>query len=458
MAPDPAPPDGGDGGDDARPDGRDDQAEELARLRAEVAELRAAAGPIDAGTRTGPSRTGHSVRWALTIALCVLTAILMIVTVVSRYVRSELLDTDRYVETVSPLASEPAVQDAVADQVTSEIVTRLDVEQVAEDALGRLVELGAPEVVTGLATPLSDQVESFARDEVENVLRSEEFARLWDDANRRAHAAVAAVLTGERREAVEVEDGKVTLDVGVIVSRVRDRLVDRGFSLASNIPDVSSTFTLVESQQLENAQRYVRLLDRLATALPFVVLVVAAAAVYAAPNRRRGLVAVALAAAMSMVLVAIALALVRAWYLDNATGEVLPTDAAVVIARTLLAPVRLAMRAVLALGLVIALAGFLAGPSAPARWLRSSGSRLRAATRARLEGERAPSTVEEWIGAHKGVLRAAIVAVGVLVLAFWTYPSGAVVLGVAVAVVAALVVIELAGWTRTPAPPSSPAT
>ena len=63
------------------------------------------------------------------------------------------------------------------------------------------------------------------------------------------------------------------------------------------------------------------------------------------------------------------LALVRAWYLDNATGEVLSTDAAVVIARTLLAPLRLAMRAVLVLGLVIALAGFLAGTSAPARWL-----------------------------------------------------------------------------------------
>ena len=90
----------------------------------------------------------------------------------------------------------------------------------------------------------------------------------------------------------------------------------------------------------------------------------------------------------------------------------LPTDAALDIARTLLAPLRLAMRAVLALGLVVALAAFLVGPSAPARWLRSLGGRARAAARARLEGDRVPSPVEAWIGGHKGVLRVGIVGAG----------------------------------------------
>ena len=177
-----------------------------------------------------------------------------------------------------------------------------------------------------------------------------------------------------------------------------------------------------------------------------------------APNRRRALVAVALGAALSMVLLAAAMGLVRAWYLSNATGEVLPTDAALDIARTLLAPLRLAMRAVLVLGLVVALAAFLVGPSAPARWLRSLGGRARAAARARLEGEREPSPVEAWIGGHKGALRVGIVALAVLVLAFWTYPSGATVLSIVLAVVAALAVIELVGWTRpAESPPSSPA-
>ena len=455
MAPDP---------DDERGHSGDSDAEELQRLREEVARLRAeaATGAGAEATAEGgaarPSRLGRSGRWAVSIALVVLASLLVVVSVVARYVRSELLDTDRYVETVSPLASEPAVQDAVATQVTREIVTRLDAEAVAEDALSRLTELGAPEVITGLAVPLADQVESFVRDHVEQFLRSDEFATLWDDANRRAHTAVVGVLTGETRGAVSVEGGAVTVDVGEVVSRVKDRLVDRGLDLASNIPDVESSFTLVESEQLENAQRWVRILDRAATLLPFVVIAVAAVAILVAPNRRRALVAVALGAALSMVLLAAAMGLVRAWYLSNATGEVLPTDAALDIARTLLAPLRLAMRAVLVLGLVVALAAFLVGPSAPARWLRSLGGRARAATRARLEGDREPSPVEAWIGDHKGALRIAIVALAVLVLAFWTYPSGATVLSIVLAVVAALAVIELVGWTRpAESPPSSPA-
>lgn len=449
------------------PDPDDDQhgeadPAELQRLREEVAALRAAAAtgdrPDEAEARPTSSCAGRSARWTVSIVLVVLASLLTVVTVLARYVRSEVLDTDRYVETVSPLAREPSVQDAAADQVTNEIVTRLDVESVAEDALTRLAELGAPQVITGLAGPLADQVESFVRDHVEQFLRSDEFANLWDDANRRAHAAVVAVLTGESRGAVSVDEGAVTIDLGVVVSRVRDRLVDRGLSLASNIPDVSSTFTLVESEQLHKAQRSVRILDSAATLLPFVVVALAAVAILVAPNRRRGLVAVALGVALSMVLLAAAMALIRAWYLSNATGEVLPKDAALDIARTVLAPLRLAMRAVLALGLVVALGALLVGPSAPARWLRSLGGRVRAATRARLEGDREPSPVEAWIGEHKGLLRVGIIAMAVLVLAFWTYPSGATVLAIVLAVVAALAVVELVGWTRPAAtPPSSPA-
>jgi hypothetical protein len=431
-------------------------ADELERLREEVAELRAATGNGEGGEggRAGPGCAGRGARWTVSLVLVVLASLLTIVTVAARYVRSELLDTDRYVETVSPLAREPSVQNAAATQITDEIFTRLDVEEVAADALGRLTQLGAPEIITGLAAPLADQVESFVRDQVDEFMRSDEFAELWDRANRRAHTAVAAVLTGESTDAVSVDEGEVTLDLGEVVSRVRDRLVDRGLGLASNIPDVSSTFTLVESEQLQKAQRAVRILDSAATLLPFVVVALGAIAILVSPNRRRGLLAVALGLALSMVLLAAAMALVRAWYLSNATGEVLPQDAALDIARTLLAPLRLAMRAVLALGLVVAIAAFLAGPSAPARWLRGLGGRIRAATRARLEGDREPSPVEAWIGGNKGALRIGIVALAVLVLAFWTYPSGITVISIVLVVVAALAVVELVGWTRpAEAPP-----
>jgi hypothetical protein len=159
-----------------------------------------------------------------------------------------------------------------------------------------------------------------------------------------------------------------------------------------------------------------------------------------------------------MVLLAFALARAREWFLDNARPENMTPQEAVGVIATILDPLRLAMRAVLALALVIALAAFLTGPSGPARWVRSSVGRVRHMVRARVEGERQPSPVEAWIGVHKMALRLTVIGLAVLVLALWTYPSGAVVIGIVLVVLAALAVVELVGWNPPAAPtPTNPA-
>jgi hypothetical protein len=200
----------------------------------------------------------------------------------------------------------------------------------------------------------------------------------------------------------------------------------------------------------------VRRLDRSATVLPIVVLVLAALAVLVAPNRRRGLLIVALGIAGGMVLLALALVLARNWYLDNGAPQNMTPEEAVGVIATVLAPLRLAMRAVLALGLVVALGAFITGPSGAARGVRSFFGNLQDRVQGRLEGDRAPSAVEAWIGGHKMALRIAVVGAAALVLAFWTYPTGAVVLGITLVVLVCLALIEVFGWTRR-AEPTTPA-
>jgi hypothetical protein len=432
----------------------DDHAE-LERLRAEVEELRAQQ-PADGsgGGGGGGRRTGRGLRWTVVAILVVLASLLTIVAVVARYTRSQLLDTDRYVATVAPLSENPAVERAIATQVTNEIFSRLDVEDLTQQALAKLTELGAPDVIEGLAVPISNQVEGFVRQEVNEAVKSPRFDELWLTANRNAHEKVVAVLTGRGTDAVDVEQGQVTVDLGVVVERVKDRLVDRGFGFASRIPEVHSDFVLMQSDELRRSQRVVRRLDRVATVAPFIVLFLAAVAVLVAPSRRRGLLFVALGIAASMVLLALVLVLARNWYLDNGAPKTMTPQEAVGVIATLLAPLRLAMRAVLALALVVAVAAFLTGPSGAARGVRSFFGSVQERVQGRLEGERSPSAVEAWIGAHKMPLRIAVIVVAALVLAFWTYPTGAVVLGIALLVLICLALIEIFGWTResTPAP------
>jgi hypothetical protein len=445
--------------------GAADERAEVERLRAEVAELRAAQD-LDDGTaaeggvgRGGRRHRGRNwLRWVAVGVLVVLAGHLTIVAVVARYARGQVLDTDKYVATMAPVGRDPAVQRAVSARVSDAILDEIDVRDVAQQAVDKLVELGAPEIIQGLSVPIANQVETFVKEQVDQAVHSEEFLELWDRANRRAHASVVAVLTGRGRGAVEIERGQVTLDLAAVIENVKQRLVDRGFGLADRIPEVHRTFVLVDSRQLLRAQRAVRLLDRVATVMPFVVIGLLVAAVFVAPNRRRGLLISALGVAGGMVLLALALALVREWFLDNARPENMTPQEAVGVIATILDPLRIAMRAVLALALVIALAAFLAGPSGAARWVRSSVGRVRDLLRARVEGDRQPSPVEAWIGAHKMVLRLTVIGIAVLVLALWTYPSGAVVIGIVLVVLAALAVIELVGWTAPAAPtPTSPA-
>jgi hypothetical protein len=442
-----------------------DEHAELERLRAEVAELRArdeanGDGDGDGGDGGGGKRHRgrNGLRWVAVGVLIVLAAHLTIVAVVARYARGQVLDTDKYVVTVAPVGRDPAVQRAISARVSDAVLDQIDVREVTQQALDKLTELGAPEIVGSLAVPLANQVESYVRSQVDQFVHSDKFLELWDDANRRAHSRVVAVLTGRGRGAVQIEQGQVTLDLATMIETVKQRLVDRGFGLADRIPEVHRTFVLVDSDQLLRAQRAVRLLDRVATVMPFVVIGLVVAAVFVAPNRRRGLLLAALGVAGGMVLLALILALARNWFLDNARPENMTPQEAVGVIRTVLDPLRIAMRAVLALALVIALAAFLTGPSGVAVWVRSSVGRIRDLVRGRVEGERQPSAVEAWIGAHKMVLRLTIVGLAVLLLATWSYPSGAVVLGIVLVVLALLAIVELVGWNAPAAPtPTNPA-
>jgi hypothetical protein len=436
----PAPPDRSAGGPGARPTGDDKPAPPD----------RSAGGP---GARPRRRWSGRA-RWVVVSVLVVLISLLSIVAVVARYARAELLDTDRYVATVAPLADDPAVQDAITTRVTAAIFSRLDIEKLTHDALEALVARGVPERVVGLAEPLTDQVESYVHDQVAAFVASDAFATLWKEANRVAHTQVNKLLTGQGT-AVQAASGTVSIDLGATVAAIKQRLVERGFTPAERIPEVHSKFTIAKSDRFDRIQTGVRQFNRLAIALPFVVFGLGALAVVIAPDRRRGLLVVALGIVTAMVILAAALALGRNWYIHNGHPKNLSKDAALSIGRTLLVPLRTTLRAVLVLGLAVSLAAFLAGGSAAARAVRTRVAWAVTALRGRTVGGRAPSPFEAWVGRHKTALRVAMVAIGALVFALWTYPSGAVVLVIVLAVVAGLLLIELvapgrSGAVRTP--------
>jgi hypothetical protein len=233
----------------------------------------------------------RAVRWTGATVLLLLAALLVVSAVAARYVRGQVLDTDRYVETVTPLATDPDIQAAVSNRLTDEVVDRIDIPALARELATTLNPDAPPRpVINGLlAGPVTDAVDSFVAKQVDKFVHSGQFVTLWTEANRVAHQELEIVLTGEGGRLASTQGTDIVIDLGPLLATVKQNLVDRGFSVASNIPDVSIPFTVMSSDKLPEIQRYVRWLDTAATWLPLVALLLFAVGVLTAPNRRRGL-------------------------------------------------------------------------------------------------------------------------------------------------------------------------
>ena len=107
---------------------------------------------------------------------------------------------------------------------------------------------------------------------------------------------------------------------------------------------------------------------------------------------------------------------------------------------------------VMAVGLIVAIGAFFTGPSTTAVRTREALSKALGWVRA--SGEKAglrTGPVGRWTYAHHTGLRISAVALAALIFVFWSQPTGAVALVIALILLAVLGLIELIG--RPPAKP-----
>jgi hypothetical protein len=439
----------------------------IAVLESELADAKSAQPPVPPGRPTG-RREGRE-RWRTIVAgvLITLACLLAPLSVLAVWSSTTVSNTDRYVQTVAPLAHDPDVQAAVTDAVTKQVFTYVDVSALTIQLLDRLQGQGLPprlaDQLQALAPPISNGVQGFVHDQVAKVVASPAFATAWTEANRVAHQQIVNVLSGQQGGAVSAKNGAVTVNLGPFVQKVKERLVAQGFTVAANIPAVNTSFTVFQSQDVTKAQGAYRLLNTLGTWLPILALVLLAIGVYVAKSHRRALLAGALGVAGGMLLLGVVLAVVRPLYLGSVPPEV-PHDAAATIYDTLVRFLRVSLRTVLAAALVVAGAAFLTGGTVTAvrtreglthgiGWLRGGAESAGLRT----------GRVGSWVFAHKRLLRILVVVAAALALTFWTSPTAGVVLLLAVLALVCLAIVEFLGRPPGPAavggaaPPASPA-
>lgn len=437
-------------------------ATEVERLRARVAqlegELTAAGAPAPA--RAVPER--RSVWWAISSAVLItLACVLAPLSVTSVWASTQVSDTEQYVQTVAPLAEDPAVQSAIAENVSRAILEYIDVETLTTELLQTLAsgDNVPPRIATALpalAVPITNGVENFTRTQVSRVVASPQFAVVWERVNRLAHEQVVTLLEGNEGGAVSAQGDTITLNLGPVIQQVKERLVAQGFTIAEKIPTVDRSFVLAQSEGITKAQGFYRLLTTLGTWLPFIAIAMLALGVFLARDRRRALLRGSLGVVASMIVLGLALAIGRVMYLDAVPPEVLPEPAAAAVFDTLVRFLRTSLRATAVLGLVVAIGAFVTGPAPAAvrtrHFLEHGVGSLRGGAEAAGWNT---GPVGAWTFAHTRALRIATLIAAGLVLVFWTRPTAVVVLLTALACLLAFGVIEFLG--RPPAPtPAQP--
>lgn len=152
-----------------------------------------------------------------------LVGLLLSIGLLGHWAHRAFVDTERYVETVGPLADDPAVQEAVAQALLDSLVTT--------DGVSEQVLEGSPNAPERLVTTMSAAVVGLVDQVVRKVVVSAEFAEPWRGADKSLQSAVILVLEGQPPEGTSVRDGDVNLDLDTVREEVVRRVEARCVTL-----------------------------------------------------------------------------------------------------------------------------------------------------------------------------------------------------------------------------------
>jgi hypothetical protein len=447
--------------------------DEVARLADERSRLQAEVDGLRAELATAPRKRAVRTRRVLAVVLVVLTSIVVTVSVTAVWARRNALNTDRWVRTVGPIAEEPAVQQALGRYITDQAMTAIDPQELFESAL--------PERGQILAAPLTSALRGFVNDQVDSFLASDTFQRLWVQINERAHQRVVQVLEGDLPPSLQIEGNDVVLNVVPVLNQVLARIGERSpeiFGRTVDLPTVSvdeipqeaiqkvegalgrdlpenfGQFTVFDASRLQQVQDTVTLFNRLVVAAVILAIVLIALTLWVSPRRRRTLLQL-------MVGIALGIVIIRRLGLrleDDVVELVKPEnrDAVQVVVGAFVSSLLDATAWILGITAVVAAVALLTGPYGWAKALRRgtvSGAQA-AVGAARSAINRQPDDpVVAWVGAHREVLQAGGIVVGILALLVLDLSWIGLFVLVALVVAYELVVQRLADIGAGGAPP-----
>jgi hypothetical protein len=293
--------------------------------------------------------------------LVILGSFLAFLSVVAIWTERQALNTDDWVSTSGRLLENETIRTQLSEYLVDQLYENVDIRKELEERL--------PNDLKEFSGPAAGGLRQVAGQGTEKVLETSTAQELWEEANRTAHEQLLAVLE-DKKEAVSTNEGRVSLNLGLLLQNIAEQ-VGIGEDLVDKLPPEAAQIEIIESEELKTAQNIAIAVKGLALLLSILTFAAFSAAIYLSRDGRWVTVllsGVGLIAAGFAVVVARQIAggivvdqLVRAESVKPA-GEAtwsIGTSLMVSIATT-----------VIVIGVLFAIAGWLASPTGGARATR----------------------------------------------------------------------------------------
>jgi hypothetical protein len=315
-----------------------------------------ATAPQDGGA--GPAApAGHPGRGRMIAvnSLIGITTLLLVVGVFSVWANRLLFSPDNWENASTQLLQNPAIRSATSNYIVDQIYANVDVPGLIKSSL--------PTQLQGLAAPAAGALRNAAVQAVNLALQRPRVQNLWAQANRAADKTFIAVVNGGKG-AVQVNQGVVTLNLGLIVDNVATRL-GLPSDLSSRLPANIAHLTVLKSDQIKYVQNIGNLIRHLALWLTILVPVLYALALILAPagRRRRTLMVIGAGGVVGGLLVIFGRNLLQSQITNAITNDASlrpAVHATIGIATQILGQVA---AAIVAVSIILIAAGWFAGPA-----------------------------------------------------------------------------------------------
>jgi len=383
----------------------------------------------------------NTLRQGIAIVIAILFGIMLLAANHTAWITTTILDRDVFVATLEPLPKDPAVAQAIAQEVSAGIIDSFEVQDKITESL--------PPDLSFIAPPLTNGIEGLVTDIVAKIIRSNAFTEVWRFTLDTSHRAAMAYVGLFEGDVLNAEDGKAVLDFSEIGAQVNDKLQESGFDLLAGA-DIDLKVELFELPDSGIIQAIVQIMTSIRWGVLIITFGLLAVTYAVATNRRRISVWVGGATISAAVVSLIDIRYLRSF----ATGGIEdPVREAGAIAAWDIVFQRFIAQSwiVLLIGAIVAFVGWVTGDSDRARSARSAF--VNAGRRTGGQDEE-PSGFALFVASQRRLIEWLTVIIGAGVLLIGPpLAIGAVLLLIAVIVVIVIAVEFVSASASRPATP-----